>query len=392
MAYASEGETSKASTRVGPSEIGDPCKYNLFWGANAENSEQLDGIVGESVSLFTPPELVWEKDGVEKHASFIGWYRNIQRVPQLISGQYALDDWLTRYEARKIESSAVLGNGTSAETINDFYAYYFIPTYKVTCMSDSLGFPNAYEINDVEEGDKLTEEGLEQYLPYLGASNPRVKEFLGWFDKDGKPFDFSAPITEDVTIIAKFEVEPIPDVPEPQGTPIPVSGTTGVKVTGSLSGQNIPEGADVQMVATSPSPNSYNVTMMVNGKEVHNGFGEITLYFPVGSENDGKWYTIVHRHSDGRVTFDYCVAKNAMIFTTVMDLSTFEVEEGKKEETAPPKELPDDKQNDGKDAGGAKESALAKTGDHLTWAGFAGLALAALAACGAAAFSFRKTR
>ena len=48
----------------------------------------------------------------------------------------------------------------------------------------------------------------------LKPANPFItgKEFIGWYTENEKPFDFDTPITDDVTLTAKFDDIPAPDI------------------------------------------------------------------------------------------------------------------------------------------------------------------------------------
>ncbi|WP_140396486.1 hypothetical protein [Gordonibacter sp. An230] len=130
----------------------------------------------------------------------------------------------------------------------------------------------------------------------------------------------------------------------------------------------------------------FEVNLIVNGKQVHDGLGSLTVAFPVDTKYNGHWVTVWHRHNDGSITSERVMAENGVVTVTVTDLSSFALEI---------EELASSEDANAKDEGSATNSKitpLAKTGDPLSWAGLAGLALAALAACGAAAMGLRKTR
>jgi hypothetical protein len=125
-----------------------------------------------------------------------------------------------------------------------------------------------------------------------------------------------------------------------------VSGDTGIKASGTLSGSNIPEGANVALNAVElQSGNAdydklvsamgdarisgvYDVSMLVNGTEIHDGFGDLVLSMPVDPAYNGHWVTVWHLHDDGSITTERHVAKDGMVTFTVTDLSTFGLEIG----------------------------------------------------------------
>lgn len=184
---------------------------------------------------------------------------------------------------------------------------------------------------------------------------------------------------------------------------LPVAGDAGVKVSGTLNGINVPMGADASVNAIQlTSGTSYEelasrvgngvlagvfeVNLIVNGKQVHDGFGSLSVTFPVDAKYNGHWVTVWHRHNDGSITSERVVAENGAVTVTVADLSSFALEIG---ELA----VSEGEGGEGEKAESSSEATpLAKTGDPLSWAGLAGLALAAFAACGAAVLGSRKVR
>lgn len=185
---------------------------------------------------------------------------------------------------------------------------------------------------------------------------------------------------------------------------LPVSGDAGVKVSGTLNGINVPMGAEASVNAIQLTSGAsyeelasravngvlagiFEVNLIVNGTQVHDGFGSLAVTFPVDAKYNGHWVTVWHRHNDGSITSERVMAENGAVTVTVTDLSSFALEIG---ELA----VSEGEGGEGEKAESSSEATpLAKTGDPLSWAaGLAGLALAALAACGAAAYSSRKVR
>lgn len=168
--------------------------------------------------------------------------------------------------------------------------------------------------------------------------------------------------------------------------PVKVKGTTAVKAYGELSGANIPAGAEVaanaetvtsgqaydelnEAIGDSRIGDIFDIKLMVNGVEVHDGFGELTISLPVSAEYEGHVIVIYHRHQDGSITTSRGIARNGYVNFVVTDLSLFSMEDG----GLPP-------------ANGKLYGGLAKTGDknHI-----AALSLIALMACGFGIASFR---
>ncbi|WP_140396460.1 LPXTG cell wall anchor domain-containing protein [Gordonibacter sp. An230] len=232
---------------------------------------------------------------------------------------------------------------------------------------------------------------------------------------EGEKWSDSIKMTEDATLTAtmtkygselgRFEVTvAVGDVvddgsqggapaPQPPTVEAPaVSGGTGITASGALSGANIPEGAQVALSAAELSAGDadydrlvaamgagelagvYEVSMFVNGSEVHDGFGELTLTMPVDEAYNGHWVTVWHLHADGSITSERVVAENGGVTFTVSDLSTFALEIG---------ELAED--------GGSEvstEDKLPQTGDSTAILGI--LAVSGAALSGAGAFISRR--
>lgn len=192
-----------------------------------------------------------------------------------------------------------------------------------------------------------------------------------------------------------------------------VAGNAGVTAQGALAGPNIPDGAIIVVEAntlasgadydalvkamSSGAPNgAFEVVLLVNGKPVHDGFGELSLSFPVANA-EGRWVTVYHRHQDGSITSQRVVAENGFATVAVTDLSAFVVEVGERVSAAP--EAGGEAGADGavSDSAGAGEgsdapsgnssgSGLAPTGDAaigFVWVALALCACAIVALCAA---------
>jgi len=127
-------------------------------------------------------------------------------------------------------------------------------------------------------------------------------------------------------------------------TPAPVvdAGGTGAEVTGTL--KNVPEGAAVKVnVKAVASGTAYDslvaaatkagddtlsvreVTLTIDGTEVHDGFGTLTIALPVAATLEGSEVTVWHLHLDGRITSERVKAAGGMATVKATDLSTFAV-------------------------------------------------------------------
>lgn len=124
-----------------------------------------------------------------------------------------------------------------------------------------------------------------------------------------------------------------------------VAGTSGVVAWGNLAGANIPAGAAVSIAANAvTSGAAYNdlraamgsgrllgafqVDLTVNGAQIHNGFGELGLAFPMPYGFEGRTVTVWHRHNDGSITSQVATVENGEVRITTRDLSEFAIELG----------------------------------------------------------------
>lgn len=230
------------------------------------------------------------------------------------------------------------------------------------------------------------------------------KTLSGWYTVGGKmKIDLDTPIYRDesehigtsyleIYTVWEEAVAPTPVI-------VPVSGTSGVTAMGVLSGANIPKDATVTVSADAVTSGAafdeldaslgngvlagiFEVNMIVNGQQVHDRFGSLTVTFPVDTKYNGHWVTVWHRHNDGSITSERAIAENGAVAVTVTDLSTFALEIGELAEgAATPVSLDTTSSSD--------SSTLAKTGDTAPVLAFGGFALAAL---GAVAFAGYRTR
>lgn len=201
-----------------------------------------------------------------------------------------------------------------------------------------------------------------------------------------------------------------PVIDEEEGSvSLTVTGNLGIKASGNLKGENIPEGAEIEvatsvltsgaayddldeLLGSSRIGDIYEVTLLVNGKEVHDKFGTLTISKPIDPKYNGHVIITYHRHADGSITTSRSVAKDGYVTYTVTDLSAFAMVDGG---LPPEDEGEDDEPDNGKpaaaipDTGSDKKSAdsdasLAQAGDASPAAPLAAVALAALALAAAA--------
>lgn len=83
---------------------------------------------------------------------------------------------------------------------------------------------------------------------------------------------------------------------------------------------------DTTVCATTSPAESYEVKLMVNGSEMHTGFGSITLHFPVMTKIGSTAVTDVvvwHKHQDGSITSSARKVVSGKVDVAVTDLSEF---------------------------------------------------------------------
>lgn len=72
---------------------------------------------------------------------------------------------------------------------------------------------------------------------------------------------------------------------------------------------------------------TFDIRLSIGGEEIHDGFGELAVSFPVGVESAGKRATVYHCHKNDRdniTAHDLVVSENGMaVLTGIFDLSTF---------------------------------------------------------------------
>lgn len=233
----------------------------------------------------------------------------------------------------------------------------------------------------IEAGGVITKDNplvryMETEAPYpeRGAT-----EILGWFYRGWDDYTNNRPVTFPVTVNSDMTGEdgngltcvyvfPSEDTDTSTFTSLDVIGDTRVKVSGDLNGPNIPEGADVKVeadpVTSGPAFDDLNqamgrdrigdvfeITLLVNGQEVHDGFGTLAISMPIDPAYNGHVIFIYHRHQDGSITTTRTIAKDGYVTFSVTDLSWFAME----------------------DRGLPEGSGLAQTGDEVPLLGLIGL-------------------
>ena len=197
----------------------------------------------------------------------------------------------------------------------------------------------------------------------------------------------------------------------PPAADVPVSGNVaGMEVSGSLWGAGITEAYNpaVQNHTTEvrathvTSGEAYNVIMarkgagemagvfklelLVDGTNVYDRFGSLTVKLPVGAAYNGRQATVWHVHEDGSVTSETATVADGFVTVTLTDLSTLGVEIAPVVGTGTGAGAP--QQQAAVQQGGA----IAQTGDAVDTAPLVALVTAALGALGLTGFAARRRR
>ncbi|MEG2556864.1 MAG: hypothetical protein RSA14_00275 [Raoultibacter sp.] len=384
--------------------------YTVTFGTNDPQTVAPGG----TVTVPTMTDTTYSINGKSVPATFVGWYQT-ESADSLIpvdfkgSSKFFGVDFIsskgenktTFVNARQKANLTPYPASSSIPVCGDmtFRALYEVPVHLVTLGIYAEGSFAVCIQAKVIEGD-----------PFVSSEEWRSLSAGYTIEKwsfENEAFDVNTtPITTDIIINgigadgwAKSMVKAY-ITQKPSGSSIPVSGSTGVSASGKLIGPNIPANTMTTVGATAVTSgeaymsltsllgdklfgNIMNVSIMVDGKEIHDGFGSLTLSFPVGEANNGRWITVHHRHNDGRITSERTIAENGMATVTVTDLSAFALEVGGLAESG---------SSDTKGTAlKTNTSALAKTGDSLAGSTSAIVAAIALGAVGFAGYRSRKS-
>lgn len=203
----------------------------------------------------------------------------------------------------------------------------------------------------------------------------------------------------------------------PPAADVPVSGNVaGMEVSGSLWGAGIAEAYNpaVQNHTTEvrathvASGDAYNAIMarkgagemagvfklelLVDGTNVYDRFGSLTVKLPVGVAYNGRQATVWHVHEDGTVTSEAATVADGFVTVTLTDLSTLGVEIAPVVGTGTGAGAP--QQQAGapvqQQAAVQQGGAIAQTGDAVDTAPLVALVTAALGALGLTGFAARR--
>jgi hypothetical protein len=399
-AGSDEADTSFAPTATSST-------HTVTFGVNSP----ITATAGGTVSAPVLSDTVIEYNGESVAATFVGWYQTgLDENP--VGGSYA------SYEKKDSGTKSIYaaeGRGIAANraefpiypasssiTVDGdmtFWAMYSVPVCLVGFGYTFDGvYANGFLVGVVKGKTILSNPGVQSEIAYITADGYILDSWV--YDK--KPFDPNTPINSDAPIddygfplmVTAHFVTPTKE--------IPVEGTTGVTASGNLVGANVPTGAEVVLSAAAVTSGAVfddlnellgesrfgdviEFSLKVNGEEIHDGFGKILLSFPVGSEWNGYYFTVYHRHDDGTITSEAVIARNGFINITVSDLSSFALVRGENSEAGEG----DDDEGDENETG-ETASALPQTGDNLALMLFG--VVSAFSACALFAVSFLRVR
>lgn len=243
-------------------------------------------------------------------------------------------------------------NGT-ANRDKTFYPVYKLNAYAVSIGAsyDDGGDANFYMF--ATAGTVISRDNaLVQFMQNQGMG----QQMKGWFYGGTNDYVRNTPVNFPVTVnsdlayfndkglICVFEY-PTDNTDDSGFTSIRVNGDDRVKVSGDLNGPNIPDGATVEVDATPVTSGAafddldkamgrdrigdvFEITLLVNGQEVHDGFGTLSISLPIDAAYNGHTIIVYHRHQDGSITTTRAMAKDGCVTFSVTDLSWFAMEDG----------------------------------------------------------------
>ncbi|MCH4184847.1 MAG: leucine-rich repeat domain-containing protein [Eggerthellaceae bacterium] len=251
-----------------------------------------------------------------KPFAFLGNYSDPAKLAQKIEGGTSTLNYLTSSNTASIASMTYTGSELT-------------PTITVDYAASS----------DPAVAQRTLSPGNDCTVVYKDSAGNVVSKIVN-------PGTYTATITGDEksvfgTTTASFTVV------GPAGTSVKMNDVSGTGITanGSLWGSNVDgkDASNIQLVVDPVTSGDaynklaktlgdgdllgmYNIFLMVNGTEVHDNFGTLTLSFPVDSTYNGRTVTIQHLHKDGSVTSQQSVVANGKIKIVASDLSDFSLE------------------------------------------------------------------
>ena len=140
---------------------------------------------------------------------------------------------------------------------------------------------------------------------------------LGWADSNGIARNM---IVKGEPVAAGFYVWP-------HGLELPDDADTTVEISITPVNEGGIFDALVAKIGSGWPAGTFDVSLLINGEETHEGFGVLKFSFPAGSESAGKKATIYHCHKNDRdniTSHDVYVSDDGeIILSDIVDLSTF---------------------------------------------------------------------
>lgn len=365
-----------------------------YWTSNVEVPVTFVGWY-----LTVPEDSEWfgvAPDGVnckEKNPTYTGFVGGVDDRCINANARFGVK---ADYELSDFKDKFIFYSGGESVTVNENMRMFALYTYETSLVTEGNYFMGINVAENAGPIHRATGSPMLGHDMELGAyASVRHPDFVFkgiYLGENGKPTNVPYPVGEPVAADhEKWEVYV-------RSESLPVAGSTGILVSGILSGRNVPlysdtsikadkidSGADydtlVSAMGSGDLAGVFGVDLIVDGSTVHDGFGEITLSFPVGEGNDGKGYTVHHLHKDGSLTSEQVKAEGDAVTITVTDLSSFALEA---DEATSAKPL------DTSSVGSSGSTVLAQTGDSLFGFAVAGIAVAALGAAAFAGYRARK--
>lgn len=280
--------------------------------------------------------------------TFVGWStERFSTSSGFLDASFCTNTYNTDWD-----NSFTSPNGT-ANRDKTFYPVYKLNAYAVSIGAsyDDGGDANFYMF--ATAGTVISRDNaLVQFMQNQGMG----QQMKGWFYGGTNDYVRNTPVNFPVTVnsdlayfndkglICVFEY-PTDNTDDSGFTSIRVNGDDRVKVSGDLNGPNIPDGATVEVDATPVTSgaafddldkamgrnrigDAFEITLLVNGQEVHDGFGTLSISLPIDAAYNGHTIIVYHRHQDGSITTTRAMAKDGCVTFSVTDLSWFAMEDG----------------------------------------------------------------
>lgn len=229
---------------------------------------------------------------------------------------------------------AFIGDGGSSSDVQAKFGYS-IPTNTLDASNVDSGNTPVFTVGYTDSGISRTlKPGTDCTVSYTLNGQPVTDTYT--------PGTYTATITGDSasvwgTATATFTVA------SPAVTNVTVTGDAGALATGCFYGPNVPAGSSIVLKANKLSSGDaykalvaaegsgdlagvFSAVLLVDGIEVHDGFGRIDITFPVDSQYDNHNATLYHLHNNGSIASQSAVIKGSRVSVSVTDLSSFAIE------------------------------------------------------------------